>query len=56
MPQLLKNVFDLDPRTDVRLVSAMVGFSLFEAAYYSEIIRAGIQSVSSGQLAASYAV
>ena len=31
----------------------MVAFSLFEAAYYSEIIRAGIQSISKGQFSAS---
>jgi glutamate/aspartate transport system permease protein len=56
VPQLLQAVFGLSPTTDVRLVSAMVGFSLFEAAYYSEIIRAGIQSVSKGQMAAAYAL
>ncbi|WP_313159382.1 ABC transporter permease subunit, partial [Mixta calida] len=37
------------PKTDIRLISAMVAFSLFEAAYYAEIIRAGILSVSRGQ-------
>ena len=37
-------------------VSAMVTFTLFEAAYYSEIMRAGIQSVSKGQMHAGYAV
>ncbi|HEX6734765.1 MAG TPA: ABC transporter permease subunit, partial [Azonexus sp.] len=31
-------------------------FSLFEAAYYSEIIRAGIQSVPRGQIAAGQAL
>ena len=36
----------LSPKTDIRLISAMVAFSMFEAAYYSEIIRAGIQSIS----------
>ncbi|MCG8444467.1 MAG: ABC transporter permease subunit [Hyphomicrobiales bacterium] len=35
--------------------SALIAFTLFEAAYYSEIIRAGIQSVSRGQIAAGYA-
>ncbi len=35
--------------------SALVAFALFEAAYYCEIIRAGIQSVPRGQLAAAYA-
>jgi glutamate/aspartate transport system permease protein len=37
-------------------VSALVTFTLFEAAYYSEIMRAGIQSVSRGQVYAGYAV
>jgi len=37
-------------------VSAMITFTVFEAAYYSEIMRAGIQSVSKGQVAAGYAV
>ncbi|MCE1186461.1 MAG: glutamate/aspartate ABC transporter permease GltK [Rhodocyclales bacterium] len=56
VPQLLKGFFNLDPNTDVRLASAMVGFALFESAYYSEIIRAGIQSVAKGQVAAAYAL
>ena len=37
-------------------VSAMITFTFFEAAYYSEIMRAGIQSVSRGQVSAGYAV
>ena len=37
-------------------LSAMVTFTLFEAAYYSEIMRAGIQSVPKGQVYAGYAV
>jgi glutamate/aspartate transport system permease protein len=37
-------------------LSAMVTFTLFEAAYYSEIMRAGIQSVPKGQVSAGYAV
>ncbi len=36
--------------------SAIVTFTLFEAAYYSEIMRAGIQSVPRGQVHAGYAV
>jgi glutamate/aspartate transport system permease protein len=40
----------------MRLASALVGFALFEAAYYSEIIRAGIQSVPKGQAGAAYAL
>jgi glutamate/aspartate transport system permease protein len=37
-------------------LSAIVTFTLFEAAYYSEIMRAGIQSVPRGQVHAGYAV
>lgn len=35
--------------------SALIAFVMFEAAYYSEIIRAGIQSVRMGQLQAGQA-
>jgi glutamate/aspartate transport system permease protein len=56
VPQVLQNVLGLSPDIDIRLASAMVAFSLFEAAYYSEIIRAGIQSVARGQVNASFAL
>ncbi|MBS0370470.1 MAG: glutamate/aspartate ABC transporter permease GltK [Proteobacteria bacterium] len=56
VPQVLRGFFNLDPNTDVRLASALVGFALFEAAYYSEIIRAGIQSVPKGQISAASAL
>lgn len=36
--------------------TALVTFILFEAAYYAEIIRAGIQSISKGQLFAAKAL
>ena len=36
--------------------SAIITFTAFEAAYYSEIMRAGIQSVSRGQAMAGYAL
>jgi glutamate/aspartate transport system permease protein len=36
--------------------SALIAFTLFEAAYYCEIIRAGIQSVPKGQINAAYAL
>ena len=36
--------------------SALIAFTLFEAAYYCEIIRAGIQSVPKGQIYAAYAM
>lgn len=37
-------------------MSAIITFTVFEAAYYSEIMRAGIQSVPRGQVYAGYAV
>src|SRR5260370_22380672 len=46
VPQLLRTVLGLGPNTDTRFASSLVGFSLFEAACYSEILRAGIQSLS----------
>ena len=36
--------------------SALIAFTLFEAAYYSEIMRAGLSSVSRGQINAGYAL
>ncbi len=36
--------------------SALITFTLFEAAYFAEIVRAGIQSVPSGQVSAGYAL
>ena len=36
-------------------VSASVAFVVFEAAYFAEIVRAGIQSISKGQVQAAYA-
>mgnify|MGYP001405679620 FL=1 len=56
VPQFIESYFNLAPTTDVRLVSAMVAFALFEAAYYSEIIRAGFMSVSKGQTSAALAL
>ena len=41
---------------DTALVSSIVAFMLFEAAYFSEIVRAGIQSIPKGQTAAAYAL
>ncbi|WP_131111664.1 amino acid ABC transporter permease [Sulfuricystis thermophila] len=37
-------------------MSALITFTLFEAAYYSEIMRAGIQSIPRGQIFAGYAL
>jgi glutamate/aspartate transport system permease protein len=36
--------------------SAVITFTMFEAAYYCEIMRAGIQSISRGQVSAGYAL
>ncbi|MGH8802523.1 MAG: amino acid ABC transporter permease [Casimicrobiaceae bacterium] len=37
-------------------LSSVITFSLFEAAYYAEIMRAGIQSIPRGQVWAGYAL
>ncbi|AGI22717.1 ABC transporter permease [Pseudomonas sp. ATCC 13867] len=36
--------------------SCLVAFMMFEAAYYCEIVRAGIQAIPKGQIGASYAL
>lgn len=56
VPQLLKAVFDLSPSVDIRLVSAMVGFSMLESAFFSEIIRAGILGLPAGQFQAAHSL
>ena len=56
VPRLLESLLGMPAGSDVRLASAMLGFALFESAYYSEIIRAGIQSVPKGQVAAAHAL
>ncbi|GKX53253.1 glutamate/aspartate ABC transporter permease GltK [Budvicia aquatica] len=56
VPQILQKFLGLSPQTDIRFISAVIAFSLFEAAYYSEIIRAGLQSVSKGQNSAALAL
>ncbi|AWH87703.1 glutamate/aspartate ABC transporter permease GltK [Limnobaculum parvum] len=56
VPQLLQTFLGLSPQTDIRFISAVIAFSLFEAAYYSEIIRAGLQSVARGQNSAALAL
>ena len=56
VPQLLQNVLHLSAATDLRMTSSLIAFSLFEAAYCSEIIRAGIQGVPRGQLFAAQAL
>jgi glutamate/aspartate transport system permease protein len=56
VPAVLEELFDIPRHADTRLTSAMVAFALFQAAYYAEIIRAGIQSVPAGQMGAALAL
>jgi glutamate/aspartate transport system permease protein len=56
VPQLLNSLFSNAQKMDTRLMSALVGFALFESAYYSEIMRAGIKSVPAGQVYAGRAL
>jgi len=57
LPELLRYLAGANrPVTVEASVSAMVTFILFEAAYFAEIIRAGIGSVKSGQLSAASAL
>jgi len=56
VPQVLQSVFGLSPAVDVRMASALVAFSMFQAAYFAEIIRAGILSIPRGQYHAALAL
>jgi glutamate/aspartate transport system permease protein len=56
VPAVLEQVFTIPRHEDTRVTSALVAFSLFQAAYYAEIIRAGIQSVPAGQISAALAL
>jgi glutamate/aspartate transport system permease protein len=55
VPQIISRLIG-QQNTDIRLLAAFVAFALFEASYYAEIIRAGIQSVSKGQVSAGLAL
>ncbi|HEX3445200.1 MAG TPA: ABC transporter permease subunit [Chthoniobacterales bacterium] len=55
VPQVINSLIG-HPGFDIRLLSAFVAFALFEASYYAEIIRAGIQSVSRWQVSAGLAL
>lgn len=41
---------------DTAFLSCVIAFMVFEAAYFAEIVRAGIQSIPKGQLSAAYAL
>lgn len=57
MPEVLKVIFQLDHPVMIGAdLTAIITFVLFEAAYFAEIMRAGIQSVNKGQMSASMAL
>ncbi len=57
MPEVLKVMFALDHPVMIGAdLTAIITFVLFEAAYFAEIMRAGIQSVSKGQMSAAMAL
>jgi His/Glu/Gln/Arg/opine family amino acid ABC transporter permease subunit len=56
VPQMLARFFNISPLTDIRLISAITAFTMFEAAYYAEIIWAGLNSISRGQAQAALAL
>ena len=45
-----------DPIKVGAFARALITFTLFEAAFFCEIMRAGIQSIPSGQISAAYAI
>ncbi|MEI6413532.1 MAG: ABC transporter permease subunit [Pseudomonadota bacterium] len=55
LPQVLRRLFGEDIG-DIRVICALAAFTLFEAAYYAEIVRAGLLSVAQGQMAAGLAL
>ncbi|HAF2412841.1 TPA: ABC transporter permease subunit [Salmonella enterica] len=56
VPQFLKALFNLPATIDIRLLSAMVAYSMLEAAFFCEIVRAGIDSLPHGQTRAAQAL
>ncbi|TDR29023.1 amino acid ABC transporter permease [Hydromonas duriensis] len=57
LPKLWASVTGADYVTPLgALYAGVMTYAVFEAAYYSEIMRAGIQSVSQDQVSASYAL
>ena len=57
MPYVAQWIIRADRPVQVgALASTVITFTLFEAAYFSEIMRAGIQSISKGQANAGFAL
>lgn len=54
--QAVLTFFFAPPRFFSAFLSAMLTVAIFEAAYITEIVRAGIQSIEKGQFEASYAL
>lgn len=56
VPMVYKLVTGQFLTLDTAFVSCVVAFMVFEAAYFSEIVRAGIQSIGKGQVNAAKAL
>ena len=57
MPEVIRIILRLDRPVMIGAdLTAIATFVLFEAAYFAEIMRAGIQSVSKGQMSAAMAL
>lgn len=55
MPEILRLILGLDHPVKIGAdMTAIITFVLFEAAYFAEIMRAGIQSVKKGQIQAAF--
>lgn len=55
MPEILRVMLRLEYPVQIGAdMTAIITFALFEAAYFAEIMRAGIQSVKKGQILAAY--
>lgn len=42
--------------TDIAMPATLIGFALFEAAYFAEIIRSGMNAIAAGQVEAAKAL
>lgn len=56
VPMLYQLVTGKYLNVDTALLSSIIAFTIFEGAYYAEIVRAGIQAIPKGQLNAARAL